>query len=562
MRILLKFMLKNHWKRIVGIVIFTCLMVFCQLQIINLISDVSLLIKQDEYNYINLLTPDISFFVVLAVISLFMILYMSISLIRDFSYDLRSKMVNILSDFDTIDEFNKFPISGIKSRFVRGVDTENSFFLYIFRKIILIIVIGVEIVFVLWFIHKLLAIFLALFLLSAGVIFIHKLNSLSEDYFKVKALNGNINRLYREKIISSKILKINSQEKDKGEIFKNAVENSFDKGFRFQYKLNFIFYLIVLIMFVLMIFLLISAYFIKTGEVYPIDMAILMLYIVYLISNLRGMVNFVAIYPLAYTSAVRIEEVLVCEKSEYREYTDFKDRNFKGIEFENVSLNFKGKDILSDVSFKIPQNSKTLIVGPVGAGKSSLFYLLMGFYEADRGKIFIDGYDASLTDVSKKATFNTTESYILKENLFENVRLGDTSITDADVKQALHDSLFDEFSDDLYYEIHQYADDLTGDFKQRLAIARAIAHNRQYMILDNSFSFINRESKKIIINNIVRKSDDKTLIFIDNSFDNYVDFDNIIVLDNGRVVGEGRHDELIKNCRSYQKLYCQVKGDI
>ena len=562
MKILLKFLFKNHWKKILGIVLFSFTTVYCQLNIIGLISDISYLIKNNYYDYVGLLELDIFLSVAFAVVSLALVLYLSISVVRDFSYDLRSRMLNIVTDFDTIEELDKFPVSGLKTRFIRGVDTEESFLMYIFRKILLFVVITVEIVIALMFINKFLSIFFAIFSLISGIIFIFKLNRLSEDYFKVKALNGKLNRLYREKILSSKLLKLSSEEKKKDEDFEAAADNSYNDGFRFQYKLNFVFYLIVFIIFFIILFIFVSIYLIKIGDVDFIQMTLLLLYIIYLISNLNGMANFVAIYPLAYTSAVRIEEVLVCENSERHKYTDVKDRDFNGIEFENVSLNIKGKDILSDVSFKIPQNSKTLIVGPVGAGKSSLFYSLMGLYEVDGGKIFIDGYDASLTDVSKKATLTTTESNILKENVFENVRLGETLISDVDVKEALHDSLFDEFSDDLNYEINQNANDLSSDFKQRLAIARAIAYNRQYMIFDNSFSFIGSESKKAILNNLLEKSEDKTLIFIDNGFDDYIDFDNIIVLDEGHVVGQGNHDELIKNCKTYRKLYSQMKGDI
>ena len=560
MRILLKFLIKDNWKKILGIVIFTFISVYCQLTIIGLVSDISFLIKNDYYNYVQLFEIDIILSIIFAVISLAIVLYFSIAVVRDFSYDLRKKMLYIATDFDTIDELNKFPISGLKTRFIRGVDTEESFFLYLFRKILLFAVISVEIVIFLYAVNSILAIVLAAFLLIISVIFVLKLNKLSEEYFDVKALNGKLNRLFREKIVSSKLFKVTSEE-EKAEIFYEATDTSFNEGYRFQYKLNFVFYLVAFIILVMITFIFSSIYLIKIGLVELIEMTILMLYIGYLISNLNGMANFVAIYPLAYTSAVRIEEVLVCEKDEPPEYTDFKERDFNGIEFENVSVNIKGKDVLSDVSFKIPQNSKTLIVGPVGAGKSSLFYLLMGIYQANEGKVFIDGYDASLTDVSKKATFTTVESDLLKENIFENVRLGDTSITDVDVKEALHDSLFDEFSDDLNYELNQNANELDYDFQQRLAIARAIAHDRKYMILDNSFSFIDSESKKVIMNNILRKSNDKTIIISDNSFDNYIHFDNIIVLDKGHIVGQGNHDELIKNCETYQKLYYQAKGD-
>ena len=561
MRRLFKILLKNYWKKILLIIIFTFTLVYAQLDIIDLVSIISFLLKHDAYDQIVTFGMDIVVSVSLAVISLIFISYLSVSVVRDFSYDLRSKMLHIVTDFDTMDEMNKFPVSGLKTRFIRGVDTEESFLLYVFKKILLLVVISMEICFFLFFIFDELAVLLAIFLLISGLIIIFQLNRLSQIYFKVKALNGKLNRLFREKIVSSKLLKIQSKEQEKNKIFDDAADNSFNEGFRFQYKLNFIFYIIIFMVFVIIGFIFFSIFSIKIGEAELFQMTLILLYLIYLLSNFNGLMNFVAIYPLASTSAVRIGEVLVCEKSEVQKQLNQKIAiDFNGIKFDNVSLNVNGKDVLCDVSFEIARNSKTLIVGPVGAGKSILFYSLMGLYEIDSGKIFIDGYDASSIDASEKASLTTTESYIFRDNVFENIRFADTLISDADVSEAIHDSLFDELSNDLYYEINQNANNLNNDFKQRLAIARAIAHNRQYTIFDNSFSFIDSKSKQTIMNNILRKFSDKTLVFVDNSFD-YLDVDNIIVMDNGRVVGQGKHDDLIKDCETYRKLYYQVKGD-
>ena len=280
-----------------------------------------------------------------------------------------------------------------------------------------------------------------------------------------------------------------------------------------------------------------------------VEVFLAMLYILFLINHINAVNPLVNIYSLAYTSATRIEEVLALER--VPNPSNEKESDFKGIEFNNVSVNISGRKILSDISFKIPQNSMNLIVGPIGAGKTSLIHSLTGFYEIDSGSILINGKNIESDYFDNKISFTPAHQFLLKDSVFENIRLGDESITREDVVAACEDALFMK---DLSFEVNENGNNLSIDFRQRLAVARALAHDCEIYIFDNSFSQIESDSRKIIKENIKERLSDKILIFIDNASEDYSDMDNIIVMENSSIIDQGNHNHLINNCDTYKKL--------
>ena len=130
--------------------------------------------------------------------------------------------------------------------------------------------------------------------------------------------------------------------------------------------------------------------------------------------------------------------------SDYR-----KENNFDGIEFKNVSLTLSDRQILSDISFKIPNKSKTLIVGPVASGKTSLVYSMMGFHNVDSGEIFIDK--------NTKVSLTTNKVFLFKDSVFENIALGDNHISRDDAIGACSDALFTK---DLSCEVNENGNNL------------------------------------------------------------------------------------------------------
>ncbi len=546
MKELMKFLFKRQWLKILIIVFFTYLNVEAQLTVLDLFPIIALHIKKGLFNIPSDLLFTVGISIILSVIASIVISYLSISVASSFAYDLKEKLFDILLNLKTIEDLNRINYSGLMTRLIRGVDTEQSFVLIIFRRVLVLVVAIFCIAVNLYSISPQVSVYFLIFVFIFSFIFIFRLNQLSNLYFKVKKLYGKLNALFLDKISGLRVIKFSSKENHSNNIFKKEADNEYEKGFRFQYKLNFSIIWLIAADIILIVFLFICLYLFSTDAADIDEVIFVSLYIVYLINHLFSLSPFVSIYPLSYTSAVRIEEVLALENipSDYR-----KENNFDGFEFKNVSLTLSDRQILSDISFKIPNNSKTLIVGPIGSGKTSLVYSLMGFHNVDSGEIFIDK--------NTKVSLTTNKVFLFKDSVFENIALGDDHISCEDAIDACNDALFTK---DLSFEVNENGNNLTHDFKQRLAIARALAHDYDLYIFDNAFTSIDSASKRIIKDNIKRKLKNKTVIFIGNDFEDYSYFDNILVLDNGKIISQGKHDEVIKTCDTYKKLFNESVG--
>lgn len=185
-------------------------------------------------------------------------------------------------------------------------------------------------------------------------------------------------------------------------------------------------------------------------------------------------------------------------------------------------------------------------------------YSLIGFHKIDSGKILIDGYNINSANLNEKISLTPERPFLFKDNVLENIRLGKDSISYEDARKICDEVLLKK---ELSFEVNEYGNNLTNESKQKLSIVRALTHDREYYIFDNSTSFLNPTSKHIIKEKILRMLNNKTIIFVGNDFDDCLEMDNIIVLDNGLVVDSGKHNELIKTCQIYKKLFEEYGGN-
>ena len=549
MKALLRILFRNHWKGIFLIIILTIIDVGAQLYVIEIIPLILTCIKSGLYEDTFSMIDEVIMAIFCSIISTLFISYLSTSISSNFALNLKEKLFSIVMNINTVDEYSKINFSGLMTRLIRGVDTEQSFVLVFLRRILLLFVAAGWVIYSLIDMNLLFAFVFTIFLFIYGFLFILKLNQSANTYFKVKKLNGKLNNLFRDNIVGLKTIKLFSKEKYSSDTFKKAADNAYNEGYKFQNSLNFPYVFLIVMHIAVILFMLWALFIFDSNKKLAVDVFLALLYLLYLINHINAINPFIDIYSLAYTSATRIEEVLALERTPT--HSNKKESDFKGIEFNNVSVNISDREILSDISFKIPQNSKNLIVGPVGAGKTSLIYSLIGTYKINSGSILINGENVQSESWDEKICLISDNLFLLKDNVFENVRLGDESITRDVVISACRDALFTK---DLSFEVNEEGNNLSSDFKQRLSISRALAHDCEIYIFDNSFSQIESASKKIIKENIKKRLSDKIIIFIDNAFEDYQDMDNIIVMKNASIVDHGNHDYLIKNCETYKSL--------
>ena len=231
-------------------------------------------------------------------------------------------------------------------------------------------------------------------------------------------------------------------------------------------------------------------------------------------------------------------------------------------EFKNVFFGYDDHKILKNLSFKIRANETVAFVGKSGSGKTTIFSLLCKMYDVDKGKILIDGIDISELDkdsIRGNITIISQSPYIFNMSIRDNLRLVKGDLTDSEMKNVCRIACLDDFIRQLpdKYDtiIGEGGVNLSGGQKQRLAIARALIQKTEIILFDEATSALDNETQSKIQQAIENMKNEYTILIIAHRLSTIINSDRILYLENGRVVAEGTHKELLNNCVGYKELY-------
>ena len=271
------------------------------------------------------------------------------------------------------------------------------------------------------------------------------------------------------------------------------------------------------------------------------------------------------ILPRAMVSAQRVSEVLNVDVAikDSEKLQMFNEDEKGSIEFKNVSFRYPGadEDVISNVSFKAFPGETTAFIGSTGSGKSTLINLIPRFYDVTEGEILIDGINiknVSQYDLREKIGFIPQKGLLFSGTIESNLKYGGDHIADEDMIKASEIAQAMEFinskEERFNTEIAQGGTNVSGGQKQRLAIARAIAKNPEVFIFDDSFSALDFKTDAKLRKAINTELKESTLLIVAQRISTIMNANQIIVLDEGKVVGKGTHKELMENCEVYQQI--------
>ena len=270
--------------------------------------------------------------------------------------------------------------------------------------------------------------------------------------------------------------------------------------------------------------------------------------------------------PRAEVAAGRINEVLEAPVTvvDENDLQDDKIKDVKGtLKFENVSFTFDGADspVLSNISFEAEAGKTTAIIGSTGSGKSTLLHLIPRYFDATKGQITIDGTnikDISLSKLRDMLGFVPQKGVLFSGTIASNIKFGDENISDEDMYKAAEISQALEFiegkEDKFDSEISQGGSNVSGGQKQRLSIARALAKKPKILLFDDSFSALDYKTDVKLRKTLREKMQDTTTIIVAQRIATILNADKIIVMNEGKVVGIGKHQELLKTCPTYLEI--------
>ncbi len=272
-----------------------------------------------------------------------------------------------------------------------------------------------------------------------------------------------------------------------------------------------------------------------------------------------------SIVQQAEVSQRRINEFLE-EKPDIKNYELAKTNIIGDIEFKDVSFTYEDTDItaLDGISFKIKQGQTLAVLGRTGSGKSTIAALIARLYDASSGTIFIDHKpikEINLDSLRESIGFVPQDAFLFSDTIKDNIKIGNQEATDQQVEQAAKSAYIYhnivEFNEQFDTLVGERGVTLSGGQKQRISIARALISNPEILIFDDCLSAVDTETEEIILQNLNEATKGKTTIIISHRASSVKNADQIIVLDEGKIVEAGTHTELIERAGYYQDIYNQ-----
>ena len=275
------------------------------------------------------------------------------------------------------------------------------------------------------------------------------------------------------------------------------------------------------------------------------------------------MVTLIVIWPRAAVSAKRVNEVITHEVSvlDPENPVDFKEAGT--IEFKNVGFAYPGsdKEAVSDINFKVKQGETIAFIGATGSGKTTIINMIPRMADCTRGEVLVDGVnvkDVLQKDLRDRIGYAPQRGFLFKGNIKDNIAFKDSNMTLEDVRWAAQIADADEFvmkkRNEYESSVAQGGSNFSGGQKQRLCIARAVATKPEILIFDDSFSALDYKTDKTVRGRIAEQLPDTTRVIIAQRVGTIMDADQIVVLDNGKMVGIGKHYDLVRNCPVYQEI--------
>ena len=318
-----------------------------------------------------------------------------------------------------------------------------------------------------------------------------------------------------------------------------------------------------------------GGYFVVSGEISPGDLIAFTMYLNMLIATIERLINFTDTFEAGTTGIERFVEVMSLDKDIFDKENPENLDDVKGkIEFENVYFKYPNTPdedpyVLEDMSFKINVGENIALVGPSGAGKTTISKLIPRFYDVDKGSIKIDNTD--IKDLSIESLRNNIgivqqDVYLFSGTVRENIAYGKDDATEAEIKEAARLAGADEFIKDLPDGLDTYIGErgvkLSGGQKQRISIARVFLKNPPILILDEATSALDNKSEAIVQASLEKLSKGRTTLTIAHRLSTIINADEILVLTYDGIVERGNHKDLLDKKGVYYNLYNSNNTDL
>lgn len=557
--------LKPYWLMVVGVILFTLFNVYTQLYIPNLMGEiVDFGVLSGDVSYILRTGGKMLFIAIIGAISLIVARYLAAKASMAFGRDLRLELFTRIENF-SLQEFNKIGTSSLITRTTNDVNQLQQVTGMILRMLVRAPIMLVGGVFMAISKNKELS---RVFLISAPILIISiaLIGKRGFPYFKIiqEKIDG-LNQVLREELNGIRVIRAFNREDFEHERFNESNKDLTDTLVEVMSLMAILRPVINLILnFTTIGVLWFGSKLIDMNHLQIGDLLAFLQYVMQIMFSLLMVSMVLIMIPRASASAKRVNEVLDLENTVKDKEEVLDSSSLKGkIEFKDVSFKYKGAEnpVLCDLNFSIEKGETLAIIGGTGSGKSTLINLIPRFYDTTKGEILLDG--VNIADISQEELRDKIGLVPQKANLFQgtilsNIRFGKEDASIEEVKRALKIAqaydFVNELDDKLDSYVAQGGTNYSGGQKQRLSIARAIVKEPEIYIFDDSFSALDFKTDKKLRKALKDEIKDKTIIIIAQRVSTIMDADKIIVLEDGKIVGRGKHKDLLENNKVYREI--------
>ena len=375
-----------------------------------------------------------------------------------------------------------------------------------------------------------------------------------------------LNLVSREILTGLSVIRAFSREKHEEECFEEVNERLTKTNLFVNRCMTFMMPAMMLIMNGITVLIIYNgSHAVDNGTMQVGNMMAFMQYAMQIIMSFLMITMMSIMLPRASVSAKRINEIMETKVSiESPETAKIPENNKKGeVRFEHVGFAYPGaeEETLTDINFTAQKGETVAFIGSTGSGKSTLVNLIPRFFDVTSGKILVDGVDIremGLHDLRERIGYVPQKGVLFSGTIDSNIRYGKEDATKEEVNRAAEIAQAQEFigqkEKGMESEIAQGGTNVSGGQKQRLSIARAIAKNPEIYIFDDSFSALDYKTDVVLRRALKKETKDATTLIVAQRISTILHADKILVLDEGKIVGEGTHKELLKTCEVYQQI--------
>lgn len=490
--------------------------------------------------------------------------YLSARVTAKITCDIRKDCFRKVSEMSPQD-FNRFGASTLLTRTMADGMQIQILMINILRSSLMVPVIIVCLLILLYQINR--QMFWLIFAFFAATVFYLVYFGIKSKpaFVELQNKTDTINLFMREKLSGARAIRAFRNQGFEEEKMAAANQAAYESAVRANAKINFL----APVSCIAMNWAVVITYLLGTRQLQMkmtsiSDLLLLFQYLAFLIASLDIVPVLVNMLPKASVSSQRINELL-----EYESVTAPNRNNMQTgigagrVEFENVIFGYSGAtNVIADISFVAKPGKVTAFIGATGSGKTTIMNLLMGLYQMTFGEIKIDGIsirDFNSDYLRSRISFATQRAMVFQDTVFHNISAYDEAVTSQDVLSACDDAGFTEvlnkMPDGLNTIMAQGGMNISGGQRQRLSLARAIAKDADIYIFDDTFSALDAKTEAAVRGKIKERLKGKTVFMVAQKISTIADADHIIVLEKGRIAGQGTHDELMASCREYQEIY-------